>query len=597
MIEIPDEPLEPHGWFRWLHHASAGRISAPSGLEVNSSIDRDWESADAKFVARHAWEAGRREQLELLDAFWDRLPPTQRGRAAAGLSLSENYWVWISPRLPGCELDAASTCELACNAIRWRKDGILAAVLEASSDLTGDVPRYDGPVRKTGRFSEEISRLSCRCVDLVLEAALIRRNIHAAGLALEHGANPDAPIWVLERSFNEKHCPLSYCRGNDLIPAAELLLAAGANPAGTDFCIPNLPLYMAVSDGKTDFALKLLERGATFASLDPGGQRVKRIRAVRKERPRWISPAADYFFGHSDEDLKWVRQNIGELIPLVPVEAKQCFYDGNGQGGSWGTFLTATGGSVELFKLYRARGLDTRLSAEELLTLFKANSFDVLQELLSAEPARGEVFSRMRRWNPAFGKQAPMTATLTVPNQSHAPGAVFISLNASKHTPSPQGPGDDSPKEKSGDDRPDIHPFDAFWLGFYAGPVGTAQIDDCDCIGWNDEFTNWVRDHGLFHFELYPHRFIIGKIDPETRKRIDLSRREFFQIQKQFEFLTAKYGLCLSGVLTYSRQLSGKPLESYPECYHMNHVRSGDSIGRPFHHEPPEGSRRKMRLL
>jgi hypothetical protein len=82
-------------------------------------------------------------------------------------------------------------------------------------------------------------------------------------------------------------------------------------------------------------------------------------------------------------------------------------------------------------------------------------------------------------------------------------------------------------------------------------------------------------------------------MDPGTFKRIDLSRREFFQIQKQFEFLTAKYGFCLSGVLTYSRQLPGKPHESYPEFYHMNHVRTGDSIGRPFRHRLPQRQRKK----
>ena len=54
-----------------------------------------------------------------------------------------------------------------------------------------------------------------------------------------------------------------------------------------------------------------------------------------------------------------------------------------------------------------------------------------------------------------------------------------------------------------------------------------------------------------------------------------------------------KYGLCLSGSLTYSRQLPGKPFESYPEFYHMNHVRTDDSIGRPFHHRLPEQKQKK----
>jgi hypothetical protein len=187
--------------------------------------------------------------------------------------------------------------------------------------------------------------------------------------------------------------------------------------------------------------------------------------------------------------------------------------------------------------------------------------------------------------------------SITMPSQP--PGttckksAAFIPLNAKKRTPSPGGPGGNPPKEKSGDDKPDPRPFDAYWFGFYAGPVGIEQINACDCNGWVDEFGKWIQDHGFFHYELYPHRFIIGKKDPGTLKRIDISRREFFQIQKQFEFLTEKYGLCLSGSLTYSRQLSGKPLESHPEFYHMNHVRTGDSVGRPFRHRLPQRQRKK----
>ena len=186
-----------------------------------------------------------------------------------------------------------------------------------------------------------------------------------------------------------------------------------------------------------------------------------------------------------------------------------------------------------------------------------------------------------------------MTSTLTDPSKSRAQNAVFTPLNAKKPAPAPGGPGASPPNDQSGDNKPDPRPFDAYWFGFYAGPVGSEQIDACNAVGWAEEFGKWVRDQGFFHFELYPHRFIIGKKDQGTLKRIDLSRREFFEIQKQFEFLTAKYGFCLSGLLNYSRQQPGKPLESYEEFYHMNHVRTGDSIGRPFRHRLPERARMK----
>jgi hypothetical protein len=421
----PEELLEPCGWFRWLHDAFAGRYALRGGFRDEAPlVDHDWESSDVEFVARHAWEAGLHSRLPVLERFWDRLTPSQRGRTAAGLSENESAGDWISRRLTECELDALCTCELACNALRWGQDDLLSAVLDSSADLAGDVPRYDGPGRKSGRFSETVSLLSCRCVDLVLEAALIRRNDRAAGLALERGANPDAPIWVLERSYSEKHCALSYCLRNGMAAAAELLLAAGANPAGNDFCTPNLPLYLAVSDGNTDFALKLLDRGAAFASADPGGQRKNRIRKVRKENPRLISPAADYFFGHFDEDLKWVRSSIGSLIPLVPVEEKQCFYSGNGQGGYWRTFLNAVGGDVTNLRRYEALGLDSRLSAEEFLSLVQGGFYDKLLYLLSAVPeaTKARVLFRVRRRDPSFGEGGPMALLPQADRVSDAEG-------------------------------------------------------------------------------------------------------------------------------------------------------------------------------
>ncbi len=169
----------------------------------------------------------------------------------------------------------------------------------------------------------------------------------------------------------------------------------------------------------------------------------------------------------------------------------------------------------------------------------------------------------------------------------------FVPFHAKKPVPSPGGPGGDPPKEKSGDDNPEPHPFDAYWIGFYSSPFGSEEIVVCNAVGWVDEFEEWIKDHGFFHCDLYPHRFIIGKKDPGTLKRCDLSRREFWQIQKQFEFLINKFGFSLWGFLNYSRQLPGKPLESYEELYRRNRVVTGDSIGRPFRHRLPARARKK----
>ena len=213
---------ESNGWFRWLHDRFAGRY-ALRGRFPEDAQTVDWEAIDGSALALHCWEVGLNGRLDLLENCWGRLNPGQRGMALAGVSENEDYWDWISARLPGCGLNAAAACELACNAVLHEKNDHLSTILNHPCDLRGEVGRYDGPGRPSGRFSETIQHLSCRCVDLVLEAALIRRNTCAIRLALEHGADANIPIWILERSYNERHCALSYCLSNGMDRAAEML--------------------------------------------------------------------------------------------------------------------------------------------------------------------------------------------------------------------------------------------------------------------------------------------------------------------------------------------------------------------------------------
>ena len=60
-------------------------------------------------------------------------------------------------------------------------------------------------------------------------------------LALHTGADPNLPVWRLERSFNEKHCALSFAISQSYRHAAEMLLKAGASAEGTDFTSHNYP--------------------------------------------------------------------------------------------------------------------------------------------------------------------------------------------------------------------------------------------------------------------------------------------------------------------------------------------------------------------
>lgn len=413
MIKDPQtvQPLEPQGWFRWLHyHAFGGRMFGPGGgVAAESEISRDPAQPDSTFVARHAWEIGLNGRTGLLEKHWLTLTPEQRGLAVAGLSETEDGMKWIPPRLESCKFNAVTACELACNAVNQKQHDILAKVLETSTCLTGEVQRYFGPGRRPwGEFSPVLERLSNRCIDLILEAAVIAKNPSAIRLALDHGANPDIPVWVLQRSYNEKHCALSFSIEHGMKKAARLLLAAGANPQGTDFCTPNLPLFQAVATEDHSLALSLLKKGASFADSKAGTQRRTAMANARKKK--WISPANDYFFGHLEKDLSWVRDKIGTLIQLIPVGEKPCFYMGGGQGGYWRTFLDAVGSDVAAIKRYEALGLDTRLTAEEFLSVLDDNAYDKLVFLLRNEPGevKGRVLFRVRRWRPSFGADGPM---------------------------------------------------------------------------------------------------------------------------------------------------------------------------------------------
>ena len=403
------QPLEPQGWFRWLHYHAHGGCRRPGDrMATESGVCSETAKPDSTSVAGYAWEVGLNGRTDLLEKHWHALTPLQRGAAVAGVSETEDGMEWIASRLPSCALDAVTSCEIACNAVHLGRMDILAKVLDSSTCLTGEVQRYFAPGRPSGGFSEVIEQLSNRCIDLILEAAVIAKNLPAIRMALSHGANPDIPVWVLQRSFNEKHCALSFCIEHRMKKAVGPLLAAGANPRGIAFCTPNLPLFQAVSAGDHALALRLLKKGASFADSETGNQRRAVMAKARKKR--MISPAGDYFFGYFEKDLSWVRDKIGPLIALVPVGEKPCFYQGNGQGGYWRTFLDAAGSDVAAIKRYEALGLDARSTAEELLSAVEGNAYDKLLYLLRNEPeeAKARVMFRVRRRKPSFGSCGPM---------------------------------------------------------------------------------------------------------------------------------------------------------------------------------------------
>jgi hypothetical protein len=338
------QPTEPRGWFRWLHDHFAGRRGLHNpGLEQKLA-EQGWRELSQRFpnlspkeraklipiIARHAWSVGRLELIELAESSWGRLGPSERGAILAGLSEADpraELLDWLRQRLPDCAFSPESACQLACNAIWHEWSDVLSAVLNSGTDLSATIHRGDAWDYPRTRWPKILCKLSHRVIDMVLEAALVRNNQEAMQLALRAGAYPNIPVWRLERSFNEKHCALSFAISQDCRRTAETLLEAGASAEGTDFASHNYPLYQAVRKGWDDLARAFLKQGASLRLPEASRQHVVLPKTEGSESEIRI-PFCDMFFGHFDEELNWARKAIGDLIELAPIEEKQAFYSG-----------------------------------------------------------------------------------------------------------------------------------------------------------------------------------------------------------------------------------------------------------------------------
>jgi len=415
------QPTEPRGWFRWLYNHFLGRYPFSDDRFEATLAEQGWQeiseafpdfapeeaAAFAPVVAKHAWTVGYLGLTELADACWERLKAEQRGAILAGLTemyARAELVEWIRARLPFCAFSPESACQIACNAIWHKWPDILTVVLASGVDLASAIHRGDEGDYPETRWPDIVAKLSHRIIDMVLEAALVRNDSNAVRMALDNGANPNLAVWRLERSYNEKHCALSFAISEDRKHVADLLLQAGATAAGIDFTPPEYPLYLAISKGWDDLAERLLQSGASLRA--PGapahGSSAPKTEGSESEV---LLPFRGKFFGHFDKELNWARTAIGSVIPLAPITEKQAFYQGNGQGGQWTTILNAVIGNVGRLQRYEALGLDTRLTDEELCSAVDRDAFDGLLYLLGKHgtEARDRIIFRMRRRKPELG--------------------------------------------------------------------------------------------------------------------------------------------------------------------------------------------------
>lgn len=405
-----DEPVEPRGWFRWLHNHYLGRYGMRHlNLVYGDLYNDEWGQLSDKptplyervndpelmtaFLNRHAWAAGMFSLVQSVGEYWEQLDRTARGAFFAGvteLDGSEFTFNAVMRNLSVLDFTPESLCQLACNAIRYKRIDLLENLLSTHAEqLIAEIRRFDAMGHPYFGEPDILTQVSRRVIDMVLEAALIRNNPEAVKLLLEHGADPDLQVWQLERSYNEKHSGLSYAISADHRVLAELLLEHGASPTGTSFAGRNLELFQAINRGWDDLAERLISKGALLSPPSSSGNNIS--------VPR--------FFGLFNDNLEWAHTVIGSLIPLTPIAEKQAFYWGNGQGGQDVTILNKVICSLERLKRYEALGLDTRLTAEEFCMAVGWNASEGLGYLLSkyGDDARERVFAAIRERKPEFG--------------------------------------------------------------------------------------------------------------------------------------------------------------------------------------------------
>lgn len=249
-------PAEPRGWFRWLHNHYMGRYGDHHlGLVIGNTFTDAWKRTKIEldeqqdeldqdlalsFVSLHPWACGVKKHTKLVAALWEQMTPEARGAFMAGLS---EFHFGDGPelidktllRLETAELSPESLCQLACNAVRFKRLDFLTALFAKYPSPTFEINRFSASSSRESWESEELTKLSHRVIDMILEAALIANYADAAKLALQHGADPNIPVWQLERSSNHKYSALGYVIASehmqDMKPhkeMTELLLDHGA---------------------------------------------------------------------------------------------------------------------------------------------------------------------------------------------------------------------------------------------------------------------------------------------------------------------------------------------------------------------------------
>lgn len=399
------------------------REGAPEAIlqleDLAAGIKDEWLPHLTPLLGMHAWRAGRLQMRSSVTRIWTDLSPVARGHYLAGFSYSLMSWsVWedenalisghILCNLADASLSAECAAEIAANALRSNSLDLLKAVLaHRDFDPDGQINRNRGYPDQTG-FARQLSVLSTRVIDVLLEAAVRCQKPEAARILLDLGASPDLPCWTLERSFNEWFSLLSFALDlmsgkegearTSLATLIDLLLQYGADPQGLECEGKNNPLLHAIRGRHWELVDRLLELGARFegsVAYQPDDFLLK----------GQFIPAGHPLLHHSSKDLDWVTATLGPLIPLVNFWEVPLFYQGHSQGGWTTTFLCyfLKDEHLLLLKKYVSKGLPTKLSATIIWDLVKGGHCQALCYLQRDNPLLPQILSRIREHWPDFG--------------------------------------------------------------------------------------------------------------------------------------------------------------------------------------------------
>lgn len=430
------EIRRPVGMVDWMHY---DYLLRSGGSREPVAGSKEWCLMESLFGTLHPrelrsllsigesrpWAVGKLGLLQIAESLWDQLTPIGRGELLAGASshlekdafyevvraefgLKQPGWgtsEWMVTRMPSVTLTAATAAEIGANAIRAGSKDLLSLVLDRSEVTSGRISRYSG-YREQERFEQQLLQLSTGVLDVLLETAVRCCNPEAMRLLLVQGANPNMPCWLLERSYSEWYCALSYSLDGHFgsgrpegLEMVETLLEFGADPQGLACEGRNNPLMHALRRFRWDWVDRLLSLGARF---EGGLGYAEDECTTHGER---LIPAGHALIGYSKEDLEWVQHSIRPLVPMLEVWQVPLFYDGNGQGGRVTTFLSCLlmDEHLPMLRKYAGLGLATAITPTLFLDVMDGGHYEILYHLLRDNKHLGRVMYRVRRRKPDFG--------------------------------------------------------------------------------------------------------------------------------------------------------------------------------------------------